>query len=410
MIIKPTTEDGGSPPSRKIHLIVAQVVCMGVTIIIVGLRLYARAMIQAVGTDDWLILLALFFAILFTVCICVSTAVGWTYHLEDVDDKIPALTVAFRADSEKWIAQLLFTPAVSTVKLSILTFYLRLSTSRTFRYFVFGGMIFVALWFISFETVIAMTCDTPNDPVGFTGSRLDHCVSNRPTTKYHGITNILTDFFVYFLPIPLLWGLNMPPKRRLGLIFVFAVGGIVCIFGTLRLIFSLTVDVSSDYTWEGFYLWLFAALELDLGIICASAPALKMFVVRTIQSSSENETVQNIAQPTPPRISQFIGNNVRNEGLTSLCSVEVSVGSPEEMTMPRNSMYGMRSGILVPKRNSDIVDDEIQEVQGEQGEGSGGITKTVEFSFHEESTSNGDGSDGSQRGSTSRAGSTVHSG
>ncbi|KAG4444141.1 hypothetical protein IFR05_000370 [Cadophora sp. M221] len=403
LIIKPTTEDGSSPSSRKIHLIVAQVVCMGVTIIIVGLRIYARATIQAVGSDDWLILLALLFATLFTVCICISTAVGWTYHLEDVDDKIPALTVA-------WIAQLLFTPAVSTVKLSILIFYLRLSTSKTFRYFVFGGMIFVALWFVSFETVIAMTCDTPEDPVGFTGSRLDHCVSNRPTTKYHGITNILTDFFVYFLPIPLLWGLNMPPKRRFGLIFVFAVGGIVCVFGTLRLIFSLTVDASSDYTWEGFYLWLFAALELDLGIICASAPALKMFVVRTIQSSSENETVPNIAQPTPPRISQFIGNNVQNEGLTSLCSAEVSVSSPEEMTMSRNSLYGMRRGSLGPKRNSDIIEDEIQEERGEQGEGSGGITKTVEFSFHEESTSNGDGSVRSHRVSTSRAGSTGHPG
>lgn len=184
----------------------------------------------------------------------------------------------------------------------------------------------------------------------------------------------------------------------------------VCIFGTLRLIFSLTVDASSDYTWEGFYLWLFAALELDLGIICASAPALKMFVVRTIQNrSSENETVPNMAQPTPPRISQFIGNNVRHEGVTSLCSVEVSVGAPDEMIVSRTSMYGLRRGSLVPKRNSDIIEDEIQE-EGEQAEGSGGITKTVEFSFHETSTSSGDGSVESHRPSTSHAGSVGHPG
>lgn len=59
MIINHQTEDGGSPHSRKIHLMVAQVVCMSVTAIIVGLRLYARATIRAIGSDDWLILLAL---------------------------------------------------------------------------------------------------------------------------------------------------------------------------------------------------------------------------------------------------------------------------------------------------------------------------------------------------------------
>ncbi|KAK0099259.1 hypothetical protein ONS95_006371 [Cadophora gregata] len=148
-IFKPTADDSGHPPSRKIHLIVAQVMCLGITVIIVGLRIYERAAIHAVGIDDYLILLAMFFAILFTVCICVSPTFGWTSHLEDVEDKIPSLTVA-------WIAQLFFTPAVSTVKLSILVFYLRLSTSKSFRYCVFGGIIFVSLWFIIFETVIAM--------------------------------------------------------------------------------------------------------------------------------------------------------------------------------------------------------------------------------------------------------------
>ncbi|KAH7400320.1 hypothetical protein BKA64DRAFT_708007 [Cadophora sp. MPI-SDFR-AT-0126] len=199
---------------------------------------------------------------------------------------------------------------------------------------------------------MAMTCDTPEDPVGFTSSSLNHCVTNLPTTKYHGITNIITDFFR-------------------------------CIFGKLRLIFSLTVDASSDCTWERFYLWLLAALELDLGIICASAPPLKMFVVRSMHNcSSENENTANLAQPTPPRISHFVGNNVRNQGLTSLCSVEVSVGTPEEMTMSRNSRYAMRRGSLAPRHNSDIIKDEIPE---DMGEGSGGVTKTVEFAFHEES-------------------------
>lgn len=59
MIIKPMSFDGGSPKSRKIHLIVAQVVLISITMAVVALRIYARAQIRAVGTDDWLIILAL---------------------------------------------------------------------------------------------------------------------------------------------------------------------------------------------------------------------------------------------------------------------------------------------------------------------------------------------------------------
>tara|TARA_R110002060_G_scaffold74289_3_gene83485 strand:+ start:914 stop:1135 length:222 start_codon:yes stop_codon:yes gene_type:complete len=73
-------------------------------------------------------------------------------------------------------------------------------------------------------------------------------------------------------------------------------------------------------------------------------------------------------------------------------------------------MYGIRRGSLVPKRNSDIIEDEIQEEKEQQGEGSGGITKTVEFSFHEESTSDGRGSVASQQGSTSQAASNTLTG
>lgn len=35
-----------------------------------------------------------------------------------------------------------------------------------------------------------------------------------------------------------------------------------------------------DITWYAFYAWIWTALEADLGVICASAPALKVFFRR----------------------------------------------------------------------------------------------------------------------------------
>lgn len=74
---------------------------------------------------------------------------GWTYHVSDIQGDTYLLVCA-------WIAQLIFTPAVSLVKESILVFYLRLSSNRPFRQAVYGGLVFIILWFIVFEALIAM--------------------------------------------------------------------------------------------------------------------------------------------------------------------------------------------------------------------------------------------------------------
>ena len=57
-----------------------------------------------------------------------------------------------------WIAELLFTPAVSTVKASILVFYLRLSSKSHFRLVGYAGLVWIGLWFVAFEVVTAAVC------------------------------------------------------------------------------------------------------------------------------------------------------------------------------------------------------------------------------------------------------------
>jgi hypothetical protein len=40
----------------------------------------------------------------------------------------------------------------------------------------------------------------------------------------YGITNILNDLFVYILPMPMLWKIQLPKKQRIGLIALFNIG------------------------------------------------------------------------------------------------------------------------------------------------------------------------------------------
>ncbi len=39
--------------------------------------------------------------------------------------------------------------------------------------------------------------------------------------NYHGFCNIITDFVLLFLPVPLLWKLHVNGRRKLGLAVVF---------------------------------------------------------------------------------------------------------------------------------------------------------------------------------------------
>ena len=70
----------------------------------------------------------------------------------------------------------------------------------------------------------------------------------------------------------------------------------VCTCGTIRLIFSLLTNNSIDFTWKGFHLWFWASLEINLGIICACVPTLKLLVARaipTLRSWDHSSTPHN---------------------------------------------------------------------------------------------------------------------
>jgi len=54
----------------------------------------------------------------------------------------------------------------------------------------------------------------------------------------------------------------------------------VCIAGAVRSYYSVMVNDSYDPTWGGFDLWTWEAVEVDLGIACACAPAVKPLLIR----------------------------------------------------------------------------------------------------------------------------------
>lgn len=90
------------------------------------------------------------------------------------------------------------------------------------------------------------------------------------------VTSVFTDFVVYILPLPTLRSLNLPPRQRVALIIVFSLGFVVVFAGCMRTYWVIeVVNDTYDVTWNGFCMWIWTAVEVNLGVICGCVPTLR---------------------------------------------------------------------------------------------------------------------------------------
>jgi hypothetical protein len=87
---------------------------------------------------------------------------------------------------------------------------------------------------------------------------------------------------IYVLPMPTLIRLKLPTAQRIGLMILFGVGGIIVVAGSFRAYWVHEVLYETyDVTWEGFNLWVWTAVETNVGVICGCIPALKPLLFRS---------------------------------------------------------------------------------------------------------------------------------
>jgi hypothetical protein len=113
-----------------------------------------------------------------------------------------------------------------------------------------------------------------------------------------GVTNRcrFTDFLVCILPMPVLYRTQLPTRQRIGLISLFALGLFVCIAGIMRTYYAhFVVYETYDVSWEGYNLWIWVALETDLGVIGGSIPSLKPLFFKV--SSRQSNSLKHSATP-----------------------------------------------------------------------------------------------------------------
>lgn len=114
------------------------------------------------------------------------------------------------------------------------------------------------------------------------------CLDEGPVTLVAGVLNCISDLTVTILPIPIIMGLNMPFKQRLGVTALLSLGLIVTVAGVVRTYYIWrTLMDTFDETWDSMPLYICATVEIDLSILCGCAPSLKPLFAPMVAHVSE---------------------------------------------------------------------------------------------------------------------------
>lgn len=90
------------------------------------------------------------------------------------------------------------------------------------RAWIIGGIVLVIVWALIFTFLFIFLCSPIQQQWSL--ERIGHCMDQILVLKSLIMTNILTDVFIFVLPIRSVWKLNMRMTEKLAVISCFALG------------------------------------------------------------------------------------------------------------------------------------------------------------------------------------------
>ncbi|KAJ0163189.1 hypothetical protein CTA2_3374 [Colletotrichum tanaceti] len=245
--------------------------------VIVRLVHKVLATLGDLGTDDWLILAALAAGIPGTVINTHGFAAHglgrdvWTVPFDDV------------TSFGYWffVMEPMYFGHLTLLKMSLLFFYLRIfSHDRAVRRLIWATVAFNAVFGTAFIFLAVFQCT----PISFYWTKwdLEHagtCLDINAIAWANAGISILLDFWMLALPLSQIRSLNLHWKKKVGVAMMFFVGTFVTVVSILRLQSLVQFAKSQNPTWDQFDVALWSTVEINVGIICACMPSIRVILV-----------------------------------------------------------------------------------------------------------------------------------
>ncbi|KAI1264775.1 hypothetical protein F5Y18DRAFT_78615 [Xylariaceae sp. FL1019] len=278
--------DTGSAYARE-SLVPNLIACIAIagaaSIVFIALRIWSRRITYGhlqCDTSDWLLLVAWVFYALQAITLGIATEYGTGHHVIVITD--PKSFHVWGLASE-----VVYFSCLAFLKLSILSFYGRIFPQRSFHYWLWAVSGLVVTWDIAFTLTTILQCV----PVSYSWDKDQDgsCINNGIVQLTSGIINIITDFIILTLPIPLIWKLNIAKREKRRAAFTLAFGGAASLVSIVRLAFAQTIDLA-DGSWTGLSITYITIVETTVGILAVSIPTYKPLYVRLFRGAKRRSS------------------------------------------------------------------------------------------------------------------------
>ncbi|VUC24062.1 unnamed protein product [Clonostachys rosea] len=255
-------------------------------VLIVGMRLMTRLKYQSkLGLDDYLILPAL-------VCGLGMCAVAIVeIKLAGVGRHLAVLIATDLTAVQNWAKcayamETTYCAAIALPKLSILASYLRIFTTKPYRWATYAIGAIVSATAIAGIIASFSMCDTFAgrwDLLKFPGN----CRDIVSYWKGMSVPNIVTDAVMLFLPLPVIWNLQIQTKQKIALIFIFALGSLGMVSSIIRLKVAFRMTGLEDGTWDTAELVIWSCVEAGCYLIAACLPTLRPLFLSAVNTAKD---------------------------------------------------------------------------------------------------------------------------
>ncbi|KAI4911282.1 uncharacterized protein J4E92_010338 [Alternaria infectoria] len=258
-----------------------------IAVICVGLRLFTRLRYlgRALGWEDYTIVVSM--------ALSIATGILQVMQANAGNGKHAAL-IEFPTGVEIILKYLFwsiicYNASLMFTKVSILLQYGRIFTVREMRIPLHIVMAVCVLWGVSTIITSIFTCVPVHAYWKILEQPTSKCIDNKTIWYVNASINIVTDLLVAFLPVRVIWTLQIAMRQKIALLAILTIGWFVCVVSILRL-HALVVLVAhpDDNTYYSAPTAYWSAIEMNLAIVCASLPALKPLVVKIIPGFSSS--------------------------------------------------------------------------------------------------------------------------
>lgn len=175
-------------------------------------------------------------------------------------------------------------------KTSICLFYLTLSKNQQiFKWSTIGTLIVVNIAGTALTLLNIFQCRPVSAAFEDPTPSAAHCIDIVTLYLSSAPVNIITDMALLFLPLPILTAIRLPRNEKIILIVTFSFGAFVAVVDVVRIAYLQSASIArlqnareyrGDFSWIASLSFMWSAIEVHVGIICACVPGVKPLVAK----------------------------------------------------------------------------------------------------------------------------------